>query len=100
MISRNLISALRREARGHFLTIKAGEGLACAADRASDTAFWEAAIKRVRDGIAHKRECSTPIPGRPRYQTRQALELTIGWLALQENAFWNSGIFCKVPSTR
>ena len=30
----------------------------------------------------------------------QALALTIGWPALQENAFWNSGMFCTVPLTR
>ena len=26
--------------------------------------------------------------------------LTIGCPALQENAFWNSGMFCSVPLTR
>ena len=36
----------------------------------------------------------------PAYQTRQALSLTMGWPALQENAFWNSGMFCSVPFTR
>src|SRR5580658_2245800 len=34
------------------------------------------------------------------YQTRQALGLTIGWLALHAYAFWNSGMFCSVPLTR
>ena len=34
------------------------------------------------------------------YQTRQALALTIGWPGLQENAFWNSGMFSSVPMTR
>ena len=34
------------------------------------------------------------------YQTRQAFWLTIGCPALQENAFWNSGMFCTTPLTR
>jgi hypothetical protein len=34
------------------------------------------------------------------YQTRQAFWLTMGWSALHENAFWNSGEFCSVPFTR
>src|ERR1039457_2668846 len=34
------------------------------------------------------------------YQTRQALTLTIGCVALHENAFWNSGMFWTVPLTR
>jgi hypothetical protein len=34
------------------------------------------------------------------HQTRQAFWLTIGWPALHENAFWNSGMFCTVPFTR
>ena len=38
--------------------------------------------------------------GRRVYHTRQAFSLTIGWPALQAKAFWNSGIFCSVPSTR
>ena len=38
--------------------------------------------------------------GRRVYHTRQAFSLTIGWPALQEKAFWNSGMFCSVPSTR
>ena len=31
---------------------------------------------------------------------RQAFGETIGWLALQPNAFWNSGIFVSTPLTR
>ena len=34
------------------------------------------------------------------YQTRHAFWLTMGWSALHENAFWNSGEFCSVPFTR
>ena len=32
-------------------------------------------------------------PGLRHYHTRQALALTSGWPALQEYAFWNSGMF-------
>jgi hypothetical protein len=35
-----------------------------------------------------------------RYHTRQALALTIGCPAWQENAFWNSGMFSTTPFTR
>jgi len=34
------------------------------------------------------------------HHTRQAFSLTMGWPALQLNAFWNSGMFCTTPSTR
>jgi len=36
----------------------------------------------------------------PAYHTRQALALTNGWPALQENACWNSGVFWSTPPTR
>jgi hypothetical protein len=38
--------------------------------------------------------------GTAAHHTRQALALTMTWPALQEYAFWNSGMFSTVPFTR
>ena len=65
-------------------------------------AFERANYMKVLSSTRCGRAGLLACPGRLRadYHTRQAFWLTIGWPALQENAFWNSGEFCNVPFTR